>query len=409
MSTDRIESTFTTLLQQPQIQKALTYLRTDQKNKLNELKEMALISGAPHTELEIRSPMFLEKLRHYGLSQCTTDAIGNVFGRVEGKGKGYILVEGHLDTVFDLNTPLAITEDADGTLHCPGISDNTASLATELSIIRAIRECGLKPVTTLLIGGTVGEEAPGEARGVRYIMKHYPRPTAYLCLDSGQDFDIITGAVACKRHEIVLNGPGGHSWNNWGRTNPVNALGRAISLISDIVPVQLPKTTYNIGVIVGGTTVNTIASRAAMDIDIRSLDNESKLSLEKQILACLEQAVHEENRRYPDSEPITIFDRPYGDKPGGHIPDDSLIVQAAMASARMVDLPRTITEPASTNANFPISDGIPSLCINCNGPCGNLHAANEWYNPAISWKGAQSLLLLMFALSGLEGVTQPLL
>lgn len=404
-----VEKTFEALLASEKIQKALAYLEQDQENKLRELKEMTLVSGAPHTETEIRTPMFRAKLDEYGMQDSFIDEIGNTFGWLYGRDtKSPILMEAHLDTVFDLETPLIMQEDESGILRCPGIADNTASMAAELSLLRAIREADLKPVKSVLIGGTVGEEAPGEARGVRHLMETMKDLSAYLCLDSGHFFDIITGAVACKRHEITLKGPGGHSWSDWGRVNAVHALGRAIGFIADIEPASHPKTTYNVGVISGGSTVNTISAQASMHIDIRSLDNEEKKRLEERILECVRKSVDIENSRHPDSEPLVIIDRPYGDKPGGQFPDDAPIVQAALASAKAIDLPRAICEPASTNANFPISEGIPCLCINSNGACGNMHSVNEWYDPKDSWKGAQALLLLLFAVAGLEGVTEPL-
>lgn len=406
---ESIEKTMTALLADEGVRRALAFLRDDEDRKRAELKEMVLVSGAPHTEPEVRSPMFLGRLEACGLEDCFTDAVGNVFGFVRGREASRVLVEAHMDTVFGPDVPLSLVEDGDGLLRCPGIADNTASMATELSLLRAIRACNLVPVKTLMLGGTVGEEAPGEARGVRHIMETQQDLAAYLCLDSGHDFDIIRGAVSCKRHEITLKGPGGHSWNNWGRVNPVHALGRAVAAIADIEPEQHVKTTYNVGLVSGGTSVNSIPSTASMHVDIRSLDNVEKDRLEARILDCVKRAVEEENRRHPDSEPLLLLDRPYGDKPGGSVPEESVIVQAALASARAVDVPRRVCPPSSTNANFPISAGIPSLCVNSNGRCGNMHSPDEWYDPKDSWKGAQALLLLVFALAGLEGVTEPLL
>ena len=405
----KMEAVMEALLADERVRKALAFLRDDEDRKRADLKEMVLVSGAPHTEPEIRSPMFLGRLEAAGLGDCFTDEVGNVFGFVRGRETERVLVEAHMDTVFGKNVPLSLTEDEDGVLRCPGIADNTASMATELSVVRAIRACGLSPVKTLMFGGTVGEEAPGEARGVRHLMETQKNLAAYLCLDSGHDFDIIRGAVSCKRHEITLKGPGGHSWNNWGRVNPVHALGRAIAMIADIEPEQHVKTTYNVGLVAGGTSVNSIASQASMHVDMRSLDDVEKARLEARILDCVKRAVDEENRRHPGSAPLTVVDRPYGDKPGGSVPEDSLIVQAALASARAVKVERHICPPSSTNANFPISAGIPALCVNSNGRCGNMHSPDEWYDPQDSWKGAQALLLLIFALAGLEGATEPLL
>ncbi len=409
MDREQIIAAMELLLKDERVQKALAYLKEDQQNKIEELKEMTLVSGAPFTEPEIRSPYFLEKLRKYGLDDCCIDEVGNTFGTIHGDDGAVILTEAHLDTVFGPEIELSMREDEDGILRCPGIGDDTASMANELSVIRAIKMAGLQPVHTLLFGGSVGEEAPGLARGVRHIMETQKNIAAYLALDSGQDFDVMTGALSCQRYEVIFKGPGGHSWQDNGRTNCIAAMGRVISLLADLRPETDIKTTLNFGLASGGTTVNTIAPKASLHIDVRSLDPAQKDAFEKRIIAVIEKGVQQENAAHPDSDPVELTLRPYGTKPGGNTPAGSPIVIAALESARAVGLPRQICPAGSTNANFPISMGLPALCVNTCGRCGNMHAVDEWYDPKDSWKGAQALLIQLFLLAGLKGVTDPVL
>ena len=408
MPIDPVPSTIRALLADTRIQAALDYLKDDHDRTIAELKEMVLVHGAPHTEPEVRSPMYRDKLARYGLEDCFIDEVGNAFGDVRGAGaRPKILAEAHLDTVFPADTPLAVQE-KDGVLHCPGIADDTAALAAQLSIIRAIRHAGLVPCGTFMMGGTVGEEAPGEARGVRALMASQTDLDAYLALEGGHMFDIIPGAVACKRQEIIVTGPGGHSWSDFGLASPINALGRAIARIADLHPVASPKTTYNVGLVSGGTSVNAIAHEARMHVDIRSTDTAERNKLEALIMDQIRLAVDEENAAHPGA-PLHLANRPYGDKPGGEMPADHLIVRAALAATEAVGIHAELLPPASTNANFPISAGIPALCLNISGKCANIHSLEEWYDPTDSYLGAQETLLLLFALGGLAGVTEPLL
>ncbi len=405
----RITTALDRLMKDARFREALRFLEEDQENKIAELKEMTLVSGAPFSEPELRSPYFLKKFEGCGLEDCHIDEEGNVFGSLRGDGGPVILVESHLDTVFGPEVELVLREDEDGVLRCPGVADDTASMANELSVIRAIKKAGLLPVLTIRFGGTVGEEAPGLARGARHIMAAQKDLAAYIALDSGQDFDVMTGALACQRYEIILRGPGGHSWQDAGRTNAIAAMGRVIARLADLKPETDIKTTLNFGLISGGTTVNSIASSASMHIDVRSLEPGEKDAFEKRILEAAAQAVEEENTAHPSSAPVVLELKPYGTKPGGCTPADSPIVIAALESARAVGLPRKICPAGSTNANFPINAGLPAVCLNTVGRCGNMHTRDEWYDPTDSWKGAQALLIHIFLLAGLKGVTDPVL
>lgn len=408
-SGERIQAAFTKLLADPGIKKALQYIKDDHANMVNEQKEMVLISGAPYSEPELRSPMFVEKLRKYGLQDCFTDAMSNVFGYVKGaKGGPKILMEAHLDTVFPIETKLEIVE-KDGRIYCPGIGDDTAAMAAVLSAVRAIRHAGLVPCGTLMIGGTVGEESPGEARGVMHLMETQKDLDAYIAVETCWTHRVTRGAVACLRYEVTFKGPGGHSWNAFGMPSPLHAAERAIAAIADLMPPTDPKTTFTMGVINGSTSVNSIANETRMRVDVRSISTEERDKLAATISGLVRKAVKEENRVRPWKEGITADIRPYNLKPGGDQPLDADIVQITAEATRAVGVEPKFMPPASTNINFPVAIGIPSVCIGAGGDSGGTHALDEWFDPTDSYTGAQKCLLMLFAMAGLEGVIDPLM
>ncbi len=408
----RIKDAFTRLLADPGIQKALAYIKDDHANMVKEQKEMTLVSGAPWSEPEIRSPMYIKKLKEYGLADCYTDEVANVFGFVRGteKGKGpLILMEAHLDTVFPLETKLEIREEG-SRIYCPGIGDDTAAMATLLCVIRAIRHANLTPCGDLMLGGTVGEESPGEARGTIHLMETLKdKIDAYIAVETCWTHRVTRGAVACQRYEVIFKGPGGHSWGAFGLPSPLHAAGRAIAKISDIVPPKEPKTVYNVGLISGGTSVNAIANETRMRVDMRSISTQELHKIGDTIAAMIHEAVAEENKRKPAQEGVSVHIRTYNVKPGGDQPIEADVVQIAAEATRAVGVEPKFLPPSSTNANFPIDLGIPALCIGAGGDAGGTHALDEWFDPTGSHDGPQKCLLMLFAMAGLSGVTQPLM
>jgi len=402
-----IQLAFAALLADKRIQAALDFLKEDHDRMIAEQKEIALISGAPNTELEIRSPMYLEKLKKYGLVDVATDEVGNTFGYVRG-GKGpLVLLEGHLDTVFPLDVPLTIREE-NGRIYCPGIGDDTAALAKILAVVRAIVHAGLKPCGTLMLGGTVGEEAPGMSRGVKHLMETRPDIDVYIAMETCWTRRITRGGICCRRCELIFRGPGGHAWNDHLRPSPISAAGRAVSAAAGIVLPQEPKTVCNPGLIQGGTTVNSIAAECSVHFDIRSTDEATRDAVCEQVIACAKKAVDEENSARREGGRITVEVRHYNIKPGGDQPLTAPIVQIAAEATKVVGVEPDFMPPSSTNINFPLAKGIPCVCIGAGGDGGNLHSPTEWYNPEGSYTGAQKALLMLFACAGLEGVTKPL-
>lgn len=413
MGDSKIQAAFTRLLNDSRIQKALAFIKDDHSAMVAEQKEMAVIPGAPWTEMEIRSPMYLEKLRKYGLGDCYMDEVGNVFGFVGGKNKGKpggpkIVMEGHLDTVFPIETPLAVTE-KDGRIYCPGIGDDTAALATLLSVVRAIRHAELTPCGTLMLGGTVGEESAGEARGVIHLMETQKDIDAYIAVETCWTYRVTRGAVACLRYEVTFKGPGGHSWGAFGLPSALHAAGRAVAAIADLTPPSDPKTTFNVGLIKGGAGVNVIAGETVMRVDMRSVSTQEREKLSERVTECIRAAVAKENKDRPQAEWVTAHIREYNLKPGGDQPIEADIVQIAAEATKAVGVEPRFMPPSSTNANFPIDMGIPALCIGAGGDAGNTHAMDEWFDPTDSYTGPQKCLLMLFAMAGLEGVTAPLI
>ncbi len=405
-----IQAAVNALLEDPRMREALAFLDADQDAKIAELKEMVLLHGAPFAERELRAPMFAEKLERYGAEDCFIDRHDNAFGFVRGRdGAGPLIVfEAHLDTVFARETPLAVTE-KNGCLYCPGIGDDTAGLATVLSLLRAIRRAGLEPVSPLLLGGTAGEEGEGDIRGIKGLLDDYPAIAAVVSVEPGPAGNLVYGAVGSKRYEFVFSGPGGHSWSAYGLPSPIHAMGRAIAKMAAVTPPGSPKTTCTVGVVEGGTSVNSIAREARCKLDMRSVSSAALAGLEALMLGAVRDAVAEENAfRAESGVALTLECVPIGDRPAGEQPPGAPIVQAAWAASAAAGVQPVLMPHSSTNANAPISRNIPAVVVRTGGDTGGTHAMDEWFAPEGSQAGAKASLILLFALAGLQGVTEPL-
>ncbi len=407
-----VASVFSALLADKRVQNALEFLKKDHDFRIDEIKEMVLLHGESYKEHLLRSPMFKAKLEQYGAKDCVIDAEGNAMGYVYGSAgpsaRPKILLEGHLDTVFSEDTPLQVVE-KDGRLYCPGICDNTAGMGLVLAVLRALKHAELTPVGTIMLAGTTGEEAKGQSRGIRALVRDHLDMDAAISIERGDTDRITRGAVAVKRYEFTFSGPGGHSWNAFGLPSPIHAMGAAIAKISRLTPPASPKTTFNVGVVGGGASVNSIADSCTMHVDMRSMSQDELAKLDAQILALVDQAVAEENLFRATEQRISVASRAYGAKPGGDQPLDAVIVQAAYAATTAVGVEPTLNPPASTNTNIPLGVGMPALCIGCGGVGKENHSLNEWYDPANSYTGPQKALLLILALAGLDSVTKPLM
>lgn len=397
------------LMADTSFRKAWDFLEADKDATFEELKEMVVVHGASFKEHLKRSPMYKAKLEKYGAKDCTIDELGNVLGYVYGTGepRPKILVEGHLDTVFPEETSLTVVE-KDGRFYCPGIGDDTSALACDLSLLRAIQHAGLKPVGTLIFGGTVGEEGEGNARGIRHLMREHKDLDTVICVESHGAGHVCLQAVGIWRFEFTFKGPGGHSWRAFGIPTPLHAMGRAMAKIADMEVPENPRTTFTVGVVSGGTSINSIAYESTMKVDMRSVDPAALAKLGATVRALVAQAVAEENLRWKSPETITVEEKVIGAKPAGTLPEDSITALAAFAATEQIGIPAKAADAASTNHNIPNNMNVPSLVVGAGGTFQGIHSLEESYTPTDAYKAAQKALLLIFLLVGLDGVTVPL-
>ncbi len=389
------------LADQPQVREALEWLdknldwTTAQQIRLTEIP-------APSFHEEKRAQAVKDILSAEGLS-VFTDKIGNVIGELRGaQDKEVVLLTAHLDTVFPEGTEINVTRDGDR-LVAPGISDNGTGLAALLSVARAIHVAKIKPQRTILFVANVGEEGEGNLRGMRALIDAYQaKIRAVIVLDgSGIDY-VTTKALASRRVEVVITGPGGHSWSDFGMPNPINALVRgSVRFINTKVPVT-PRTTFNLGQIEGGTSVNSIPFEATLKVDLRS-ENEDEIGrMEAALRECIAAGVRDEmdNARERSRGKLEWKLNLIGSRPGGELPPDSALLDSLRAADDFIGN-KSRNERSSTDANIPLSMGIEAIAIGAGGNGGGAHSLDEWYEPAERELGLKRVLLTLLGVSGL--------
>jgi tripeptide aminopeptidase len=402
-----VQEAYDTLTSQPAVRKGLDFLKADHENTVTEQKRLCEIPSPPFKE-QVRAADYQKRLAALGLKDVQMDKEGNVFGLRPGTGKGpKLLVAAHLDTVFAAGTDVSVKE-KDGKLYAPGIADDARGLAALLSIIRAFNETGIKTAGDIIFCGNVGEEGLGDLRGVKALFQDHKDIDGFISID-GTDVEKITYlATGSHRYEIIYKGTGGHSYNAFGRPSAIHAMGRAIARIADLKTPTEPKTTFTVGVVSGGTSVNSIAAEARILMDMRSNRLQELLELESNFLDIVKKAAVEENARW-NSDKITVQINPVGDRPAGVQPTETLIVQAAWASTQAIKQKPKLGEPSSTDSNLPISLGIPAITMGGGGKEDNNHSPSEWFDPTNAYMGPQRIFLTILGLTGIDGITKPLL
>lgn len=366
---------------------------------------------------QIESPTFAERtrgeavmelLQEYGLKDVVMDPSGNVVGRRPGKSGGPVLaIAAHLDTVFPQGTDLRVRKE--GALYYgPGIGDNASGLRSMLQVLRALNKAQIETAGDILFVGTVGEEGNGDIRGAKALFDGSRRIDGFMALDMADVNTVQNGATGAHRWRIAIEGQGGHSYIDYGRApSAIHAMCRAGSIIADIVTPEDPRTTFTIGTIKGGTTVNTIAALCEVDVDMRSTGLEELDRLEKQILGAFEKGVELENARWPQADAdhqLKLTKTQIGNRPAGMQPDDSPAVQAALCAMKHMAIEVKQCRPSSTDANKPISIGVPSVCIGTGGVTHNEHSLKEFFDSTDMEQGPQLAILTALALVGAEGV-----
>ncbi len=395
------------ILADPRIKAALDFLRKDQADTLAEQKAIAVIPSPPLKE-QVRAADYRERLAALGFDNARIDSEGNVIAVRPGRGNGpKLVVSAHLDTVFPEDTDLTVKE-KDGKLYAPGIGDDTRGLAEILSIVRALNATGLETVGDIYFVGTVGEEGLGDLRGVKALFRDHRDIDGFISIDGPQAGRISYLAVGSRRYRVTFHGHGGHSFHAFGQPSAIHAMGRAIATISELRTPEQPKTTFTVGIVSGGTSVNTISSEAVMEVDIRSVETPALLNIEAGILKAIGDAVDAENARW-GSDKTSVELKPAGDRPAGTQPLGTPIMQATLLVTRAVGLEPIVEEAASSDANLPISLGIPAVTMGRGGNGENTHTIREWFDPTDAYLGPQRDLLAALVLVGVDGVTEPFL
>ena len=391
----------------PEIRSAFTWFRAQEPQFAHWQLEVAGIAAPPFGE-SARGAWLAEKFKELGLDPIYTDEVGNVFGTRSGYGHGYVTLSAHMDTVFPAGTPLNVRQQG-SRLYGPGVSDNGAGVTAILAIAAVLQAVGLRHALPLLFIGNVGEEGEGDLRGMRHIFSsprwkdaiHYS-----LVLDGAGSDTIVAEALGSRRFEVIVRGPGGHSWSDFGAPNPIVVLARAVQSFAQTPVPASPKTTFNVGVIRGGTSVNSIPESASMRVDIRSTSMGEMERLERALRYALDQAIEEESqatearvpaRRRPfglSCELVPIGNRPAGElRPDAHILQVIRAVDAQLGNAAQV-------QRASTDANIPLSLGLEAIAIGGGGAGGGAHTLQEWFDCSGRELGLKRILLTLLGLAG---------
>lgn len=337
-----------------------------------------------------------------GYADAHVDEVGNVVAELPGASNGpTVLIAGHLDTVFPEGTNVAVTRD--GTRYKgAGIGDDCRGLAVVLATARAVKQSGVRFDGRVLFVANVGEEGPGNLRGTRHLLgTTYKGKVDYFISVDGTGNDITSRAVGSNRYRVHFQGPGGHSYGAFGMPNPIHAMGRAIASISEIKVPRSPKTTFNVGIVSGGTSVNSIAMEGVMDVDMRSESAEELAKVDVLVRKAIDDAVTAELARWPAStKGLKVRIDTIGIRPTGAQSDSARIVRAALAAAHELGLKPGIGA-SSTDSNYPISLGIPAITIDGGGDGSGAHSHDEWYDDgAAGYLGPQWALKIVAALAG---------
>lgn len=386
------------LMQDAAVKAALDRVRRDEGQVIDEQVRLCEIPAPPFQEAA-RGEALRRALVAAGLKNVRVDAVGNVIGDRPGLApRPRLVFTAHLDTVFPEGTNVQ-TSRAGSVIKGPGIGDNCRGLAVVLAVVRQLNATNIQTPGTITFVATVGEEGLGDLRGVKHLFDQELKGTIdrFVSVD-GAGLGITATAVASLRYRVTFKGPGGHSYGAFGLANPVHALGRAIARIGDLQVPRSPKTTFNVGRIGGGTSVNSIPFEAWMEVDMRSTDAAALKALDAGFHKAVDLALAEENERWNNNGRLTVGKKVVGDRPGGRMPPDAPIVQAALSVTRAIGVDTTVGE-GSTDSNIAISMGIPAVTVDGGGIGTGAHSLAEAFDTINSWQGTARALLLAIALA----------
>jgi tripeptide aminopeptidase len=392
------------LLSSPEVARALTFFEKNADAITDEQIRICSIPASPFGE-RARAEYLVEKFTSLGLSEVEIDEEGNCLGLIKGTSRSPLLVvSAHLDTVFAPDTDFSVVRSGQRLL-APGIADDGCGLVALVALARALQTEKIRTEGSILFVGTVGEEGEGNLRGVRYLMtrgRWASKVDAFVSFD-GPGVDRITNrALGSRRYRVEITGPGGHSWGDFGLPNPVHALGRAVSKLAGYPLPREPRTTFNVGRIEGGSTVNAIPEKATMDVDLRSgADGELK-RLDSFFRRAVKQAADEENANRRPGDPLLDLKLDLiGERPSGETPSDSPLVELAIEATKVLGIEPRLDQ-SSTDSNLPISLGVPAITLGAGGTSGASHTLAEWYDPTDRDLGLKRALLVVLGIVGLD-------
>jgi tripeptide aminopeptidase len=394
---------FAQVSQNPQVRTALDWFKPHLAWINDEQARLTEIPAPPFGEAQ-RAEAVKVLLAAVGL-EVHLDKVGNVIGELHGANdREIVMIAAHLDTVFPAGTDVKVRRERER-MYAPGISDNGTGLVAIVAIARAMHEARIKPQCTILFVADVGEEGEGNLRGMRALVETYrEKLKAVIVLDGSGTDHVTTKALASRRMEAVITGPGGHSWSDFGIPNPINALVRSsVRFLNTRVPMN-PKTTFNLGQIEGGTSVNSIPHEAHLKVDVRSESEDELVRLESALRECMAAGVRDEMESARDRSKGKLEWKveTLGSRPGGELPSDSPLLVALRAADDFTGNASRI-ERASTDANVPLSQGIDAIALGAGGNGGGAHSLQEWYEPSGRELGLQRALLTVLGISGIAG------
>lgn len=393
------------LAAQPSIVNAFQLVEDLDEWALGLLIELTQIPAPPFME-EVRGRRFAELLTEFGADSVWTDDEGNVIGLRRGRtGERTIGFGGHLDTVFPEGTDVTVRQRGD-TLYAPGIGDDTRGLVVVLTALRAMEEAGVETDDDVLFVGVVGEEGLGDLRGMKHLFREGgDAPDVWIDVDGGGLSRLVTMGLGSVRYRVTFEGPGGHSWGAFGLVNPAHAMSRAVRYFQDVADTLTrngPRTSYNVGRIGGGTSVNSIPFESWMEVDMRSESPESLGRIEQVFVAAMDRALAEENDLRREGPALTVNKDRIGDRPSGEGDTSAPLIQRALATTAVFGAEGQLAR-SSTDSNIPISLGVPAVTIGRGGVGGAGHAPEEWWINRDGHLAIQRALLLVVAEAGLVG------
>jgi acetylornithine deacetylase/succinyl-diaminopimelate desuccinylase-like protein len=381
----------------PAVKAALDAVKANEPQTIEEQIRFCQIP-APSFKEETRGKELERVFQQIGLQNVRVDKAGNVLGEFRGTAPHpHAVIAAHLDTVFPEGTDVRVKREG-SVLRGPGIGDDCRGLAVLVSVARELKKANVRPKGTITFVANVGEEGLGDLRGVKQLFRETLKDQidSFVSID-GTGVHVTNVAVGSHRYRVTFKGPGGHSFGAFGLANPIGAMGRAIAKIEEMQVPKQPKTTFNVGRVGGGTSVNSIPFEGWMEVDMRSSDPASLAAVDATFQKAVDAAVAEENQRWGAAKTVTVVKELVGDRPAGSTPENSAIVRSGLAAATVLGFSANLGE-GSTDSNMPMSMKIPAITIGGGGRGRDAHALTESFDTTDSWMGTQHALLLVVSL-----------